>query len=111
MTAPRDPSEDIGQLRRMRLVSLLEGTTLLVLVGIAVPLRHLGGVRVATTIMGPIHGMAFLLYIWMLIQTVASGCIPKRDVVRMIVAAFIPFGAFVNEWALRRAEAALTAAT
>jgi integral membrane protein len=101
--------EELGQLRRMRLMSLLEGTTLLILVFIAVPLRHVGGYRIATMIMGPVHGMAFVLYVWMLIQTVVGVSIPRRDMVWMIAAAFVPFGAFLNERLLRKAQATITA--
>ena len=110
MIAPSDPAEERGQLRRMRVVSVIEGSTLLVLVFVAVPLKHLGGYPIATAIMGPIHGMAFLLYVWMLIQTVSGAAFPRRDVVRMVVAAFIPFGAFLNERILRRRQALLAAA-
>lgn len=95
------------QLRRMRLVSLLEGTTLLLLVLVAVPLKHLAGFAVATTIMGPIHGLAFLLYVWMLIESVAGGGWSRAEALRMVAVAFIPFGAFVNERALARRQAAL----
>jgi integral membrane protein len=109
MMAASDLAEELGQLRRMRLVSLIEGITLLALIFIAVPLKHLGGYRIATAVMGPIHGMAFLLYVWMLIQTVSGGGLPKRDVVCMVVAAFIPFGAFFNERALRKRQTVLAA--
>jgi len=102
--------EERSQLRRMRVVSMIEGSTLLVLVFIAVPLRHLGGYPIATAIMGPVHGMAFLLYVWMLIETVSGAAFPRRDVVRMLVAAFIPFGAFFNERILRRRQALLATA-
>lgn len=102
--------EELAQLRRMRWVSLLEGSTLLILVLVAVPLKHLGGYPVATAVMGPIHGMAFLLYVWMLMQTVSGSAFPRGDVIRMAVAAFIPFGAFFNERLLRRRQAALAAA-
>jgi len=102
--------EERGQLRRMRVVSVIEGSTLLVLVFVAVPLKHLGGYPIATAIMGPVHGMAFLLYVWMLIQTVSGAAFPRRDVVRMVAAAFIPFGAFLNERILRRRQALLAAA-
>jgi integral membrane protein len=110
MTAPSSQAEERSQLRRMRLVSGIEGSTLLVLAFVAVPLKHLGGYPIATAIMGPIHGMAFLLYVWMLIQTVSGATFPRRDVVRMVVAAFIPFGAFLNERILRRRQALLAAA-
>src|SRR5258708_4727820 len=90
-------AETLNQLRRMRAVSLLEGSTLLLLVAVAVPLKHLFGLTIATRVMGPVHGMAFLLYIWMLIQTVAEGGWSRAETIRMAVVAFIPFGAFVNE--------------
>lgn len=104
---PRDPAEERTSLRRMRLVSILEGTTLLVLLFVAVPLRHLGGVRAATSIVGPIHGVAFLLYMWALIEASTAGAWPRREVLLLAARAFVPFGGFLNERSLRRREAAL----
>jgi integral membrane protein len=92
----------------MRFASLLEGTTLLGLVFVAVPLKHLAGYPGATSVVGPIHGMAFLTYTWMLAQSVSGGEWSKRNVVCMVAAAFIPFGAFVNERVLRHREAVLS---
>ena len=97
------------QLRRMRWVSLLEGTTLVVLVLVAVPLKHLGGYPQATAVMGPVHGITFLLYVWMAFQTVAAGGWSAGETSRLLIAAFIPFGGLVNAAALRRKEAELTA--
>lgn len=98
------------QLRRLRLVSLLEGTTLIVLICLAVPLKHLAGYPAATAIVGPIHGVAFLIYLWMVISTVSSGDWPRGEIVRLIVVAFIPFGAFMNMRLLQRREDALVVA-
>jgi len=104
-----DQTEELSQLRKMRSVSLLEGTTLLLLVGVAVPLKHLAGYPIATRIMGPVHGIAFVLYVWMLIQTVSIGGWSRGATARMVLAAFIPFGAFLNERALARRQLALAA--
>jgi integral membrane protein len=92
------------QIRRMRFVSLLEGTTLIVLLFVAVPLKHLGIYRGATSIVGPVHGLAFMFYIWMLIQTISGGGWSKGEIARLLIGAFIPFGGFVNERALKRRE-------
>ena len=100
-------SEERSQLRRMRAVSLLEGATLVLLLGVAVPLKHLAGFPVATSIMGPIHGIAFVLYVWMLVQTLSLGGWTRAEAARMVLAAFIPFGTFVNERALARRQASL----
>ena len=102
--------EDIRQIRRMRLASLLEATTLAILVFVAVPLKHLFGISLATAIMGPIHGLAFVFYIWMMIQTVMVGDWPKSTIARMLVCAFIPLAGFVNERLLRQYEQRLAAA-
>jgi integral membrane protein len=109
MIHPQTLASDLNQLRRMRLVSLLEGATLVILILVAVPLRHIGGYRIATMIMGPVHGTAFLLYIWMLVQTISGGSVPKGDALRLVAAAFVPFGAFFNERVLRKAQATLAA--
>jgi integral membrane protein len=110
MNSVSNAAEELGQLRRMRLASIAEGCTLLILVFVAVPLKHLGGHPIATAIMGPVHGMAFLLYVWTLIQTVSGADFSGTEVIRMAVAAFIPFGGFVNERALRRRQALLASA-
>lgn len=104
---PQERAEELSQLRRMRAVSLLEGSTLLLLLLVAVPLKHLAGVSAATHVMGPIHGFAFLAYLWMLLQTVSGGGWSRSDTTRLVVAALIPFGAFVNERALARRQAIL----
>ncbi|MGO4683411.1 DUF3817 domain-containing protein [Hyphomicrobium sp. 2TAF46] len=104
-----DQIEELSQLRKMRAVSLLEGTTLLLLIGVAVPLKHLAGYPIATRVMGPVHGIAFVLYVWMLIQTVSIGGWSRGATARMVLAAFIPFGAFLNERALARRQQALAA--
>ena len=91
----------------MRAVSLLEGTTLLLLLGVAVPMKHLAGIPIATAIMGPIHGIAFVLYVWMLIQTISIGGWTRAAAARMVLAGLIPFSAFVNERALARRQASL----
>jgi integral membrane protein len=96
-----------NQLMQMRRVSMLEGTTLVALLFVAVPLKHIAGYPVAVTVMGPVHGIAFLLYVWMLLQTVSGADWSRREITRAVIVAFIPFGAFVNERFLRQKQAAL----
>jgi integral membrane protein len=107
--SPQQRAEALSQLRRMRTVSLIEGSTLLLLILVAVPLKHVAGLPVATRIMGPVHGLAFLAYGWMLVRTVAGGGWSRADIVRLSIAALIPFGAFINERALARRQAMLAA--
>lgn len=108
MTIPDHLTEELIRLRWMRAASLLEGSTLVLLVFIAVPAKHLAGLPAATAVIGPIHGAAFLFYVWMLIRTVSGGGWSRSDTIRMALAAVVPFGAFVNERFLARRQAALS---
>jgi integral membrane protein len=101
--------EAIRQIRRMRLASLLEATTLVILVFVAVPLKHVFGISQASALMGPIHGLAFIFYIWSLVQAVTDGGWPGWTVLRMVACAFIPLAGFVNERLLRQQERRLAA--
>lgn len=82
--------------RRLQLAALLEGSTLLVLVAIAVPLKYLAAYPLAVSVVGPIHGMAFLIYLWLLTAVAAGDGWHKRDVGIALLAALIPFGAFAH---------------
>jgi integral membrane protein len=102
--------EDRRQLRRMRLASVLEATTLAVLVFIAVPLKHVLGMPQFVSAMGPVHGLAFLFYLWMLIQSHFQLKWTGPEWLRMVVFAFIPLAGFVNERLLKRREDGLAPA-
>jgi integral membrane protein len=99
--------EDRRQLRRMRLASVLEATTLAVLVFVAVPLKHVFGMPQFVSAMGPLHGLAFLFYIWMLIQSHFQLRWTGAEWLRMVAFAFIPLAGFVNERLLKRREDSL----
>ncbi|MBP1848660.1 DUF3817 domain-containing protein [Rhizobium halophytocola] len=93
---PADP------LRWLRYGAMLEATTLLLLVAVAVPAKHLFGLPMATAIMGPVHGMAFLIYIWLVTSHASERAWSASTVIRLIAGAFIPLAGFVNERWLRR---------
>ncbi len=54
---------ELGQLRKLEVASLIEATTLVLLLGVAVPLKHFAGRPEAVTVMGPVHGIAFCFYV------------------------------------------------
>ncbi len=93
---------DMATLKRLRIASWLEGTTLVLLICIAVPLKHLAGVPQPVSVMGPIHGLAFLFYAWMVVNSASGGLWRKAEVVRLLILAFVPFGTFFNTGMIRR---------
>ncbi|WDZ96966.1 DUF3817 domain-containing protein [Herbaspirillum sp. WKF16] len=97
-TAPPNQTspDEVKQLRRLELTSLFEATTLILLLAIAVPLKHWGGWPLGVEIMGPIHGIAFCAYLWIIIQTSSATDWRAGEVLRMIVLAVLPAGGFFN---------------
>jgi integral membrane protein len=91
----------------LEIVSILEATTLVILVVVAVPLKHFGHHDLAVRIMGPAHGLAFLAYVWTALQTVAGGGWSGAATTRLFAVAFVPFAGFANLRILRARQAAL----
>ena len=87
---------------RLRAVSLAEGVSYLVLLGIAMPLKYLAGQPEAVRVVGSLHGGLTILFL----LAVAHVWLARRwglvRVVVALVASVIPFGAFALETRLRR---------
>lgn len=88
----------IDHWQRLRWMSWIEGGTLLLLVLVAVPLKRLAGLPEAVSVVGPIHGAAFVAYVVLVIWTVNSAPWRRTDALLLLVAAFVPLGA----WGLGR---------
>ncbi len=95
-------SSDPAPLRRLRIAGLIEGTTLVALLLIAVPMKRLFGMPEPVTVIGPVHGLAFLVYFAALFEVIASASLTKREAVRAGLISFVPFGTFLNDASLRR---------
>ena len=97
--------DDLPRLSMLRRLCLLEAFTLLALVLVAVPLKHLAGLPIAVSVMGPVHGMAFLVFCWQLAQAAAERAVDGPTAWRMLLAAFIPLGGLYSWRLLRRGAA------
>jgi integral membrane protein len=90
---------DSQYLNRLRLLSMVEGTSTLLLFGIAMPLKYFASMPMAVKIVGSLHGLlfvclaiAFLLAIWRV-------PISKKLAAAGLVAAVLPFGPFLfDRW-------------
>jgi integral membrane protein len=101
---------ELEQLRQLELASLAEAATLAALVLVAVPLKHLGGWNLGVQVLGPIHGFAFVAYLWNVWQSGAGGRWRRAELVRLVICAFVPLGGFVNwPWLVRRTRLRVTA--
>ncbi len=87
---------------RFRAISLLEGVSYVVLMGIAMPLKYLAGQPLAVRIVGGIHGGLFVLFVIALVAAARAHRWSVRTMAIAMVAALLPLGAFWLERALRR---------
>ncbi|WP_411822782.1 DUF3817 domain-containing protein [Leptospira sp. 'Mane'] len=82
-------------LGRLRLIGFAEGISLLLLVGIAVPLKHIYGNPSLVKIIGPVHGILFLLFV---LNSLSVGVEQewkfKTTTWKVLIACMIPFGTF-----------------
>ena len=100
---PSPESPDTGLLR-LRQLAWLEAWTLLALLCVAVPLQHLAGWPTAVAVVGPLHGLAFVAYVWMALATVADRGWGARAAWRLVWGAFVPLGGFFTVRWLRQRE-------
>lgn len=80
---------------RLRLLAFLEGVSLLVLLGIAVPYKYLYGNPALVKTVGPIHGVLFLLFAFNTINVAIQYKWKfSTTTYKVLLACFIPFGTF-----------------
>lgn len=91
-TQPRRGTE--AMVARFRLVAYAEAITFLILLGGVVVKRVLDGSDVGVRVMGPIHGIVFLVYVVMVLQVRASQAWNLGQTLLVIVASALPFGGF-----------------
>jgi integral membrane protein len=89
-------------LRQLRLVALLEGSSFLILLFVAMPLKYLAGMPLAVRVVGSIHGALFIAFVVALYRAARARDWPRRRSARAFVASILPFGTFVFDASLRR---------
>ena len=94
------------ELGRFRLVSLLEGSSFLVLLGIAMPLKYAAGRPEFVRYVGWAHGILFVLFLLALFEAASAQRWSVARIAGAFVAGVVPFGAFVLERKLRAEESA-----
>ncbi|PTX99964.1 hypothetical protein DB346_19340 [Verrucomicrobia bacterium LW23] len=87
---------------RLRIISVLEGISLLLLVGVAMPLKYGLGIKIAVTIAGAVHGGLFLLFLAALFMAAESRKWGWGFIGGAFLSCLLPFGFFWLEGHLRR---------
>lgn len=85
----------IQNLKWLRIAALFEGTSLIALIFIGLPLKYWLGMPILVKIIGPVHGALFLAFITTLLVYFAKGRIDGRLTGIGAIASFIPFGTYI----------------
>ena len=88
------------------MIALAEGTSFVILLFIAMPLKYMMGMPLAVRVVGSIHGLLFLLYVAQLARLRTSYQWDNRFSLQAFIASILPFGTFLFDKYLREKEAA-----
>ncbi len=91
-------------LDRLRLASILDGISYLVLLGIAMPLKYLADLPLAVRIVGSIHGFLFLALCACLLEVLLRKKLSFLGCVGVFFCALLPFAPFFLDRKLRKIE-------
>lgn len=91
-------------LGRYRVMAWVTGVMLLVLVGVAMPLKYAAGNDAAVAVVGPIHGLLYIVYLLTVIDLASRRRWPLSRIAAAVLAGVVPFMAFIVEHRIVIAE-------
>lgn len=86
---------------QLRFASILEGVSLLVLVLIAMPLKHALGMPMAVRVVGGLHGMLFVVLLLSALRAHLEGSVEKGLLAKVVGLSLLPFGFLFADRRLR----------
>lgn len=83
-------------LKLLAMLSVTQATTLVALLGIAMPIKYFAGYGTGVTLIGALHGVTWLLYIWVVLAMMTLKMWDRGEVLRLVISAALPFGGFAT---------------
>lgn len=90
--------------RRFKWISLIEGLSFLILLGIAMPLKYMFDMPLAVTYVGWAHGILFILYIYIVFPTSQSLKWEFGRTFFALLASILPFGPFIFDRNIKKSQ-------
>ncbi|MGB5867590.1 MAG: DUF3817 domain-containing protein [Arcobacteraceae bacterium] len=81
-------------IKKFRLIALLEGISFIVLLFIAMPIKYMLGEPIVVKIVGMAHGGLFLLFLYLLFVTAREFKWNFSFISIAFIASLLPFGTF-----------------
>lgn len=89
-------------LKALFVMGLIEGTSTIILLFIAVPIKYFGEMEAAVQIVGPIHGILFVILVGMFLYGRWVVPLSWGMVGIGFIAAIVPFGPFLVDFRIAR---------
>lgn len=86
--------QEHSEIRSLKKVGFYEGWSYLLLMGVAMPLKYLAGLKIAVSIAGTIHGILFLAFMVAIVQAMLKAGLRPLNAFICLVASLIPFATF-----------------
>lgn len=84
-------------------LAFADGIALLLLAGVAVPVKYLLDMPIGVKILGPLHGTLFLSLMFASSSGVSRGLLKPGLAALLFIGALIPLGAFYADYRLKQA--------
>lgn len=104
-------ARDAVGVRLFRRVAFLEGTSFLLLLGVAMPLKYFAGIPLAVRIVGLAHGVLFVVYALLVARPFVRRTWTFQRSVEAMMWGFVPFGTYLFDAKLEREEAGFAGVT
>ncbi len=95
------------QLQLFRKVAFIEGLSFIILVFVAMPLKYIWDTPEAVSVVGMIHGILFIIYIWILIRVWIDLDWKFSRAALGVFVSLVPFGTMFFDPSLKREAEAL----
>jgi len=96
----------MSHIRAFRMTALAEGSSFLLLLFVAMPMKYLMGMPRVVTVVGAIHGILFLAYVTQLAKLRTTHQWDNKFSFYAFLASLLPFGPFLFDKQLREKEVA-----
>jgi integral membrane protein len=90
------------ELKALTIAGYLEGLSFILLLGVAMPIRHYFEISEPVRYLGMTHGVLFIAYVVILMSTASKVKMPLWGMPGGVIAALLPFGPFVFDRMLKK---------
>jgi len=92
----------MSELKKFKLINKIEGISYLILLFVAMPLKYYFGYPIATKIVGMIHGLLVIAFVYQLIEAKKEAGLSTQEAIKYFILSLIPFGSFYTDKLLDR---------